>query len=66
MIKNKKLFEKFEREQIKKNKPDFFKNLKIFEALYTEARRRGALPPKDPLEGIEVDFKIARIINKLR
>ncbi len=63
MVKNSKLLEQFERDQVKKSKPDFFRNLKIVEALLEEARNLGAFPPKDPLEGIDVDIRVAKAFN---
>ncbi len=63
MIVNTAVFEKFEREQIKKTKPDYFKSLRIFEALWKEAENIGALPLKNPLDDMEADFKMARILN---
>jgi hypothetical protein len=39
------------------------KALQIFEALWAEGVRLGVLPPKEPLEGIETDITIARILN---
>ena len=63
MIKRNKMFEAFERSQRKKDRPDYFQNLKIFEALYREAMALQILPLKDPLEGIEVDIRLARILN---
>ena len=56
MIKRNSLLEAFEIEQMQNTKPDFFKNLRIFEALYEEAKQFGVFPLKDPLEGIEVDI----------
>jgi hypothetical protein len=53
----------FEKEQIQNSKPDFFKNLRIFEALYEEAKQLGVFPLKDPLEGIEVDIRLAKVLN---
>ena len=37
--------------------------LKLFEAMWQEGMDLGVLPPKDPMEGIEVDIRIARILN---
>jgi len=65
MVKDKLLLEKFEREQIKNNKPDFFKNLMIFEELYKEALHLGILSLENPLEGIEADLRLAKIINNV-
>lgn len=41
----------------------FEKAMKIFTSLWIEAKDLGILPLKDPLEGIEIDIKIARILN---
>ena len=66
MVKNPKLLEKFNCEQIKKEKLSYQKALKTFEALWKEAVSLGVLPLKDPVEGIEVDIRIARILNSCK
>jgi hypothetical protein len=53
----------FEKEQIQKSPPDYHKNLRIFEALYEEARLLGVFPLENPLEGIEVDIALAAVLN---
>ncbi len=63
MIKERKLLLDFEREFIQMEKTDYFKSLRLFEELWKEAVFLKILPLKDPLEGIEVDLRIARIIN---
>ena len=63
MIKNPALVEAFERSQSRLERPDFTRNLKLVEALYREACLLGTLPLKDPLEGIDVDVRLARVIN---
>ena len=63
MIRNSELLEALEREQLRARKPDYEENLAIFEALHEEARFFGVLPPRDPLEGIEVDIRPARAPN---
>ena len=63
MIKDKKIWEEFEREELKAEKLSYHDALKIFEAMWQEGVRLGVLPPKDPLEDIEIDIKIARILN---
>ena len=65
MIKNKKLLEQFERGFKKREKPDYQQNMKIFEGMYKEALYLNAIPLKDPLDGLEVDIKIARVINSV-
>jgi len=66
MIRNANLLKKFERDQIRKRKPDYFQNLRIFESLYEEAKHLGVFPLKDPLDGIEVDINLARALNVQR
>jgi hypothetical protein len=63
MIKRTSTLAAFEKEHMQKSKPDFYKNLRIFEALYEEARQLGIFPLKDPLEGIEVDIGLAKALN---
>ena len=40
-------------------------NRRIVDALLQEAIALGVWPPDDPLEGIEVDIRLARILNGL-
>ena len=63
MIKDSGLLEQFEREQLKKENLDYDSALKIFEGMWLEGMAMGVLPLKDPLEGIEVDIRIARMLN---
>jgi hypothetical protein len=60
------LLHEFERKLISKNRPDPIKNLRIVEAMYEEGRQLGIFPLKDPLEGLETDIRIARVINLVR
>ena len=41
------------------------KKFKILEALYKEAVALGVFPLKDSLEGLEVDIRIAKVINSV-
>ncbi len=63
MIKNVHLIEKMEKDFISRQKLSYKQSLHIFESMWDEAVRLGILPPIDPLEGIEVDIKIAKVIN---
>ena len=63
MLKRHPLMEGFEKNQRRLSAPDYHLNLKIFEAMYQEAKRLGAFPLKDPLEGLEVDLRLARALN---
>lgn len=65
MIKRSDSLEAFEKEQIRQNNADYRENLKIFEALYREAQALGIFTLEDPLEGIEVDIRLARALNSL-
>jgi hypothetical protein len=53
----------FERSLVCRDAVDYRKNLKIYEALYQEARTLGVFPLKDPLDGIDSDIRIARVMN---
>jgi hypothetical protein len=56
-------FEKLEKELLRKEKLDVLKNFRIIYALYKEVVALGIFPPKDPLEGLHVDIKIAKVVN---
>ena len=64
IIYNKEL-EDFERNLLKKSKTDIIHNFRILDSLYKEARILGVFPLKNPLEGIEIDIEIARVINSV-
>lgn len=66
MIKDTRLMADFEDMELRNERPDYPSALRIFEAMWKEAMLLGVLPLKDPLEGIEVDIKIARILNDVR
>lgn len=64
MIKNSSILKEFEDSLIRSDvKPSYSLSLKIFESLWNEGVKLGALPLKNPMEGIEVDIEIARILN---
>jgi|WetSurSiteA1Bulk_404760.scaffolds.fasta_scaffold44876_2 hypothetical protein len=65
MIQDDKKLEMFEKELMRLQKPDPVRNFKIVEALYDEAVALGAFPLKNPLDGIEVDIKIAKAVNSV-
>jgi hypothetical protein len=58
-------FQKFEIEILRNEKLDVKKKFKIVEALYNEAVALGALPLENPLEGLEVDIRIAKVVNSV-
>ena len=65
MIANYRRLQKFERELIKKEKVDIKKNFRIVEALYHEAVELGVIPLKDPLDGLKIDIRIAKVVNSV-
>lgn len=66
MVKNAKKLQAFEASRIIAEKVDVEQNLRILDALYEEAVMLGALPPKDPLDGIEVQIRIAKAVNSVQ
>ena len=58
-------FRRFEIEILRNEKLDVKKKFKIVEALYREAVALGVFPLKDSLEGLEVDIRIAKVINSV-
>jgi len=65
MIKDIKMWEQFEKDLLSKTKPNHKANMLIFEQMYKHALYHKAVPPKNPLEGIEVKIKLAKIINSV-
>ncbi|MGE5340871.1 MAG: hypothetical protein ACM3SY_05245 [Candidatus Omnitrophota bacterium] len=65
MVKDAEYLEAFERQLAEEEEVDFNKNMEIYEAMYQEAVALGIFPLKDPLDGIEVDIRISRILNRL-
>ena len=65
MIKNHKKLQEFEKKLLKKEKVDIMQNFRIVEALYKEAVALGIFPLKNPLEGLEIDIKIAKVVNSV-
>lgn len=66
MITNKKFWEEWEKNYIASSKSDYLQNLAIVESMLDEAIILGVFPLKNPLEGIETDIKVARIINRVK
>ena len=58
--------QKFEYDFLREEKVDIVRNFHIVEALYEEAVTLGIIPLKEPLDGIEVDLKIAKVVNSVR
>lgn len=64
MIKNPQLLKKLE-ENFIRNKGSLLYNqsIKIFTGMWKEGVALGALPSKDPWEGVEVDIRVAKVLN---
>ena len=65
MCANEEELQKFELDFLRKEKVDIARNFRIVEALYKEAVTLGIIPLKNPLDGIEVDLKIAKVVNSV-
>lgn len=64
MLKNTHILKEMEDTIIKKEgRLPFSYSIRIFESLWKEGTKLGVLPPKKPLDGIEVDIKIAKVLN---
>jgi transcriptional regulator with XRE-family HTH domain len=57
--------QKFEMDFLREGKIDIARNFRIVEAFYKEAVTLGIIPLKKPLDGIEVDLKIAKVVNSV-
>jgi len=65
MIKNPDLLKSLNDRIKKAEHPDIEKNFLILDSLYEEALYLGVFPLKDPLYGIEVNIKIAKVLNSV-
>ena len=64
MIRDAELFRKFEDRFIRdEGKLPFHQSIRLFTSMWNEGLKLGVLPPKEPLEGIDIDIKIARVLN---
>lgn len=63
MIKNPEILKKFEDDFMRKSSLPYGLSMKIFEAMWKEAVTLGIFPLKERLEGVEVDIKVAKILN---
>ena len=64
MIRDEETLRRFEEDLIKRQpQPTFRVALQLFEAMWEEGVTLGILPLSDPLEGIEADIELARVLN---
>jgi len=64
MVRDKQHLEEFNKNYYSSQKSDLLKNLSILEGMWEEAKELGIFPLKDPLDGIEKNIRIARILNR--
>jgi hypothetical protein len=55
----------FEDNYTRRNKPDVLHNLRLLDSLYKEAKALSVFPIQDPLSGLEIDIKIAKVVNSV-
>ncbi|MFO7665972.1 MAG: hypothetical protein R6V76_05080 [Desulfobacterales bacterium] len=64
MIKNASILRKFEDDFIRREPMrSVEQSFQLFAAMWNEGINLGVLPPSDPWEGIDVDIRIAGILN---
>ena len=64
MIKNAEVLKNLEDDFIKgPGKLSYEQSLKLFTDMWQEGQSLGILPQQNPLEGIEVDIRIAKVLN---
>ena len=63
MINNTQKLNEFENNYIKYKKNTIEENFRIANAMYDEAVELGIIPLSDPLDGIDIIIKIAKVIN---
>ncbi len=66
MIKNPKKFRLFEQKLHREDKTNIYQKFRLLDAMFKEARALGVFPLQDPLEGLETDIKIAKVVNSVR
>lgn len=66
MTKNSTILKKFHRDSLCQEKFSYPQALKIFEGMFQEAKSLGVINPQNMLEGLEVDFRIAKALYKSR
>jgi hypothetical protein len=65
MVKNSLLLKKFNDDYMRKENADILRNLQLQDQLYKQAKALSTFPLQDPLEGLEIDIKMAKVINSV-
>ncbi len=64
MVKHPEVLKKFEDDLARKEgRIPYVRAMKVFSALWHEARTLGVYPGQDPLAGIETDIRLAKVLN---
>ena len=67
MVRDGETLRRFEEDLIRREPHrSFQESFRIYEAMWKEAVALGVLPLADPLEGIEADIELARVLNCLK
>lgn len=62
---NKGEWQEFERKEMIREHLDIEQKFRILDALYEEALFLGIFPLSDQLEGIDIDIKVAKVVNSV-
>jgi len=65
MVKNTSRLREFENNYMRRDKPDLLRNLQLLDQLYKEAKALSVFPLQELLSGLEIDIKIAKVINSV-
>ena len=65
MVKNTSRLREFEDKYMRRDKPDLLRNFQLLDQLYKEAKALSVFPLQDPLSDLDIDIKIARVINSV-
>jgi len=67
MVRDGDTLRRFEEDLIRREPQRSFQEaLKMYEAMWKEAVTLGILPLSDPLDGVEADIELARVLNCLK
>ena len=65
MVKNSSKLREFEDNYMRRDKSDLLRNLQMLDQLYKEAKVLSVFPLQEPLSGLDIDIKIAKVINSV-
>ena len=63
MIRDPAYWENWEAQTVLRQPADFHRNLRLLEAMYEHACKMGAFAGTDPLDGLEVKLRLAKVLN---